>query len=228
MKACRSFGVVIAIAAVASLIGASVIGASAALAAAEFNPIPANKGFETRAGTTILTADGGLDRIRCAASTSVGEITGAKTVGNVLVAFTRCVSAGIGGEGCPVESKGAKVGEVRTSVLKGELGAVAAGEAPSETALLISPETGKTFAVVEGNPCTEEASLGGTIAGEVERVGISAVKNGLIFKVVSGRQAIRKVKVAGGEVKSGLLAFGETATESAGQEWEFREAVEVS
>jgi hypothetical protein len=68
----------------------------------------------------------------------------------------------------------------------------------------------------------------GSIAGEVERVGIRGVKNGLIFKVISGRQAIRKVKGASGEVEPELSAFGTLATESSGQEWEFREPVEIT
>jgi hypothetical protein len=224
MKACRSAGVAIAIA-----IAANLIGASAAVAAAEFNPIPANKGFETRSGTTVLTADGGAERITCTASTSTGEITGTKTVGKVLLVFTGCTSAGFGGEGCPVESVGAaKAGEIKTSVLKGELGTVASGEAPSERALVIRPETGKKFVEVEGNPCTEEGAVTGSIAGEVERIGVRGVKNGLIFKVAANKQVIRKVKVAGGEVDPQLVAFSTTATESSGEEWEFREPVEIT
>jgi hypothetical protein len=224
MKICRSVDIVVAIAIAANLVGASV-----ALAAAEFNPIPANKEFETRSGTTVLTGDGGVEKITCAASNSTGEITGATTVAKVLVVFTGCTSTGIGGQGCPVESDGAtRAGEIRTSVLKGELGTVASGEAPSERALVIRPETGKKFAVVEGNRCTEEATVTGSIAGEVERIGISSVKNGLIFKVAGGRQLIRKVRVAAGEVKPELAAFGTVATESAGQEWEFREPIEIT
>jgi hypothetical protein len=224
MKTSRSAGVALVIAIAVTLAGASV-----ALAAAEFNPMPANKGFETRSGTSVLTGNGGSERITCAASTSTGEITGAKTVGKVLVVFTGCTSTGMGGQGCPVESEGAaKAGEIRTSVLKGELGTVASGEAPSERALLIRPEVGKKFVLIEGNACTEEAAVSGSIAGEVERVGIVGVKNGLIFKVAGGKQAIKKVKVATGETKPELDAFSTTATESSGQEWEFREGVEIT
>jgi hypothetical protein len=223
MRTYKSAGVALVIAIVLALAAAS-----AAFGAAEFAPIPANRGFETRSGTTTLAADEGWEKITCAASTSTGEITGAKTVGKVLVVFTGCTSSGIGGNGCPVKSAGAKAGEIRTGVLKGELGNVASGEATSETALVIGPETGKRFAFIEGNACTEEASVSGSIAGEVERVGIKAIKNGLIFKVANGRQVIKKVKVAAGEVKPELVAFGTTATESAGQEWEFREAVEIT
>jgi hypothetical protein len=222
MRTSRLAGVVLAIAIAANLFGVSV-----ALAAAEFTPIPENKRFETRSGSSVLAS--GLEKITCSTSTSTGEITGANTVGNVLVVFTGCVSSGIGGSGCPIESDGAtKAGEVKTSVLKGELGTVAAGEAPSERALVIKPTTGRKFVVVERNGCTEEASLTGSIAGEVERVGIRGVKNGLIFKVVSGKQAIRKVKVASGEVEPELSAFGMITTESSGQEWEFREPVEIT
>ncbi len=224
MRACRSGGVALVIAIAVSLSCVSV-----ALAAAEFSPIPANRGFETRSGVSVLAGDGGIEKITCAASRSTGEITGATTVGKVLVVYTGCTSAGIGGQGCSVQSDGAvKAGEISTKVLKGELGSVAAGEAPSERALLIRPETGKKFAVVEGNRCTEEATVTGSIAGEVERVGIGGVKNGLIFKVIGGRQAIRRVKVSSGELVPELVAFASPAAESAGQEWEFREPVEIT
>jgi hypothetical protein len=224
MKTYRSAGIALVIAIALNLVAASV-----AFGAAEFSPIPANRGFETRSGATVLTGDGGIEKITCAASRSSGEITGATTVGKVLVIYTGCTSAGIGGQGCSVESDGAATaGEIRTKILEGELGTVAAGEGPSERALVIRPETGKKFAVVEGNRCTEEATVTGSIAGEVERVGISGVKNGLIFKVVGGRQAIRRVKVSSGELKPELVAFASTATESAGQEWEFREPVEIT
>jgi hypothetical protein len=224
MRACRSGGVALVIAIAVSLSGASV-----ALAAAEFSPIPANRGFETRSGISVLTGGGGSEKITCTASRSSGEITGATTVGKVLVVYTGCTSAGIGGQGCPVESYGAaKAGEISTKVLKGELGTAAAGEAPSERVLVIRPESGKKFAVVEGNRCTEEATVTGSIAGEVERVGISSVKNGLIFKVIGGKQAIRRVKVGSEELMPELIAFAGAATESAGQEWEFRESVEIT
>jgi hypothetical protein len=224
MRACRLAGVTLTTA-----IAICLIGASAALAAAEFNPMPESKGFETRSGASVLAAYGGLEKVSCTASTSTGEITGTKTVGNVVVVFTGCTSSGFLGSGCPVESEGAThAGEVRTSVLKGELGTVASGEAPSERALVIRPTTGKQLVAIERNGCTEEAAVSGSVAGEVERVGIRGVKNGLIFKVVGNRQAIRKVKVASGEVKPELTAFGTTATESSGHEWEFRESVEIT
>jgi hypothetical protein len=224
MRVRRSASLTIAICAAAGLIVVST-----ALAAAEFKPIPENKGFESRSGVTVLTADNGLEKMNCAGSTSTGEITGANTVGNLLVVFRGCTSSGIGGQGCPVQSEGAaKAGEIRTSILKGELGTVASGEAPSERALLIRPATGKKFAVVERNGCTEEAAVTGSIAGEVERIGISGVKNGLIFKVSGGRQVIKKVKVSSGAVKPELVAFSTTATESSGQEWEFREPIEIT
>jgi hypothetical protein len=223
MRARRSVGLTIAVCAVSLMI------VSTALAAVEFKPIPVNKGFKTRSGASVLSADNGIEKVTCAASTSTGEITGASTVGNVHVVFTGCTSSGVGGQGCPVESEGAtKAGEVDTSILVGELGTVASGEAPSERALVIRPAIGKTFVVVEHNGCTEEAAITGSIAGEVERIGIRGVENGLIFKVSGGRQVIRKVKVSSGEVKPGLVAFGIPATESSGQEWEFREPVEVS
>jgi hypothetical protein len=223
MRACRLAGLAITI-----CVAVSLILVSTALAAAEFRPIPEKKGFETKSGKSVLTADYGLSRITCSSSTSTGEITGAKTVGKVLVAFRGCTSTGIGGSGCPVESTGAKSGEVRTSLLKGELGTVAPLEAFSERALVLRPETGRKFSFIEGNPCTEEVVVTGTIAGEVESVDIRSVRNGLVFKVAGGEQMIGKVKVATGEVHPELEAFGTTATESTNEEWEVREEIEIT
>lgn len=223
MRACRLAGLAATI-----CVGAILILAPAALAVAEFKPVPEKKSFETKSGESVLTADYGLARITCSASTSSGEITGSKTVGKVLVAFQGCTSAGIGGSGCPVESAGAKAGDVRTSVLKGELGTVAPTEAASERALVLRPETGRKFSFVEGNPCTEEVAVTGSIAGEVESVDIKSIRNGLVFKVVLGEQMIKKVKVAGGEARPELEAFGTTATESTDQEWEVGEQIEIT
>src|ERR1700722_1942081 len=223
MRACRSAGLAIMI-----CVAVSLILVSPAVAAAEFRPIPEKKGFETKSGRSVLMADYGLSRIACSSSTSSGEITGAKTVGKVLVAFQGCTSAGIGGSGCPVESAGAKAGARRTAVLKGELGTVAPTEAVSERALVLRPETGRKFSFVEGNRCTEEVAVTGSIAGEVESVDIKSVRNGLAFKVVLGEKLIEKVKVAGGEARPELEAFGTTATESTDQEWEVSEQIEIT
>jgi len=221
MKACRLAGLAIALCAAISL---TIV--SSAFAVAEFKPVPEKRSFETKSGQSILAA--GSARVTCSTATSTGEITGSKTVGKVLVVFRGCTSAGYGGSGCPVESAGAKSGEVRTNPLKGELGIVAAVEASSQRALVLSPETGKKFSYVEGNPCTEEVTVYGSVAGEVESVDIKSVRNGLVFKAADGQQVIKKVKVAAGEDHPELEAFGTTATESTDEEWDVREEIEIT
>jgi hypothetical protein len=221
MKACRLASLAITICAAMSL---TIV--SSAFAVAEFKPVPEKRSFETKSGQSILAADSA--RVTCSTATSTGEITGPKTVGKVLVVFRGCTSTGYGGSGCPVQSAGAQIGEVKTNVLKGELGTVTAVEAVSERALVLRPEKGGEFSYVEGNPCTEEVAVYGSIAGEVESVNIKSVRNGLVFKVANGRQLIKKVKVAAGEDRPELEAFGTTATESTDEEWEVREAVEVT
>ncbi len=79
--------------------------------------------------------------VECAASSSSGEVTGVRSVGNVNVSFTGCTSFQ-----APATSAGAAVGEIRVDRLKGELGYI--DEAKGEVGISFTPEvSGQAFAV---------------------------------------------------------------------------------
>jgi hypothetical protein len=61
-----------------------------------------------------------LERVTCTGETDTGEITGPKTVGNIVAVFTGCSEAV--GNGC--QSKGQTPGTVATDTLQGELGII--------------------------------------------------------------------------------------------------------
>jgi hypothetical protein len=158
-------------------------------------------------------------KIRCGKDTDVGEINGAKTVGAVKVIFKECEGVGANEETCPVKSVGAaNAGEIVTEELVGELGLVAAAEAPSsETGLALKPAAGvgKPFVKLIGTPttCIPETNVTGSVIGEVEPVKTMDTTGELIFGVKGGeskknKQTIQKLV---GDEKDTLEAFGAIA-----------------
>ncbi len=80
----------------------------------------ARPGFSTvgRPGTIVkLETAGSKEKVTCAGETSAGEITGAKTVGDVTITFTGCESAG-----GKCTSSGLAEGELQSTTLEGTLG----------------------------------------------------------------------------------------------------------
>jgi hypothetical protein len=154
----------------------------------------------------------GSFRIKCETDTDKGEITGPKTVGKVVVTFKKCRGFK-GSEECPVKSTGAGAEEIVTNELSGELGTVAAAEAPdSETGLTLKPTTGTSFVKLSGTPetCIPETNVTGSVIGEVEPVKIMDTTGELIYSVFGGqgkhnKQGIQKI---GAEAKDTLTAFG--------------------
>jgi hypothetical protein len=71
-------------------------------------------------GTLAVLEVGHLETVVCAGATAKGEITGPKTVGNVVAVFTGCTEAA--GNGC--QSDGKPPGTVITNTLQGELGII--------------------------------------------------------------------------------------------------------
>jgi len=70
-----------------------------------------------KAGTlaTLETVKG--TKVTCTGENSVGEYTGEKTTGNIVMRFTGCKSSGF-----PCSSTGAPTGEIVSNLLEGELG----------------------------------------------------------------------------------------------------------
>src|SRR5215218_7873499 len=105
--------------------------------------------FTGSGGTGVLetTPEGEAKKVRtvhCTANTSSGEINTATTAKNITVKFTGCTTSGPFGNAWTCTSSGASSGEIRTVDLKGTLVYLTAGS--SEAGMVISPESGTTFA----------------------------------------------------------------------------------
>jgi hypothetical protein len=188
--------------------------------------LPANKVFkgssELVSFETAPTAP-----VTCTGSTITGELTGARTVGSVLITFSGCSSKE--GGGCSVQSSPAAPGEILTNTLKGELGTVKESEALSEVGLLILPASGTAFVTIEGSCLLVSPSpVVGSLVSEVMPVNEESLAGQLRFVGNKGLQLIKSIAVLSNVVKPHLKALGvlETSLEMA-DELEYKGAVEV-
>jgi len=197
-------------------------GVAAAATTPEFKPVPTKHKFKGTSGTLTLTNEN--DVYTCPKGTVTGEITGGRNVGNAVMTFTGCTSKdGLSTESCPVNTQGAKSGEIVTEALTGELGTVATTEAPSGVGLRLKPELVKKWWIIEGNKCTGSSAWNGSVAAEVAVIGKKQTTNKLVI-----RPEIEKIKLDSGvseglELEDGFLATFETTTEVT-----FEEALEVT
>jgi hypothetical protein len=176
----------------------------------------------------------GTFRIRCGKDTDAGEITGPKTVGKVTVTFEECKGFK-GSEECTVHSLSpvGPAGTIITKELSGELGSVAAAEAPdSEVGLDLKATTGTSFALLVGSStsCIPETNVTGSVIGEVEPVKIMDTSGELIYSVFGGQGKHNKQgiqKFVGGE-KDTLTAFGVEAGFESEDSLFFEENIEVT
>jgi hypothetical protein len=195
---------------VTATIGLSLLAATAASASApEFNP-GTPQAFTGDGSTSQLETSAGT-KIECLKSLSKGEITGAKTVGNLVVVFHNCSSTEDGG--CSLKSEGGpNASLIITKTLDGELGSVKKTEAVSGVGLLILPSPGTSFVTLEGTCLpVSPAPVTGSVAGEVTPVnGVASTDGKLIFQGngAAGEQLIRSINVLGTIVKPGFKALG--------------------
>jgi hypothetical protein len=223
----RSRGVLLALVAVFAM--SAVTAAAASATTPEFKPVPAKKKFTSTSGYVQYTFNNGTEVLECNNSTAAGEVTGAKTLGKLVIKFTNCTTSGTGGSGCSVTSTGAKSGEIVTKSLEGELGTVKTTEAASGVGLLLKPESGKTWSVLAGNSCLSETQMSGSIAAEVPTIGKKQVTNKLVFSDPSGKQGIRSITLDSGKAEKPELVFWGTAmTMNTTDELSFEEALEVT
>jgi outer membrane lipoprotein SlyB len=182
-------------------LGVSAATASSALAAPEFKPATAQK-FTDTSGESKLESTSHTT-ITCTASTSVGEITGAKTVGGVVVKFTGCK------QGTPnCQSTGAATGEIITNTLTGSLTGTEA--APTET--LSGPENAEKHKEFVKFKCgTVAVAVTGEVTGVVKPIKTLSTEGELIFTKAGG-----------------LTAFEEAATLTSTDKIKFEKAVEVT
>jgi hypothetical protein len=189
-------------------------GASAS--APEFRPATVQS-FKGESGTSAL-ATASTAAITCISDNTVGEVTGPKTIGSVIITFHGCESKE--GPGCTLQTSSATPGLIVTNALKGELGSVKTVEAASGAGLLLEPASGTAFFTLEGTCLLVSPSpLTGTIAGEVTPVKNGATKdNKLVFLGSNGKQKIKEINILGTIKKPvlkslGLLESSETTNE---------------
>jgi hypothetical protein len=202
MKLSRLVGLIVMAVLALNLMAVAV----ASAAAPEFTPAT-EQTFTGESGTGALET-ASTAAITCTSDTSVGKVTGAKTVGSVVVTFHGCESKE--GSGCTVQSSSATPGLITTNLLKGELGSVKTTEAASGAGLLLEPASGTAFVTLEGTCLLVSPSpVTGTVAGEATPLNKGATKDGkLVFIGSKGKQKIKEINVLGTVKKPVLKALG--------------------
>jgi hypothetical protein len=222
MKLARLAGAVLIAIFAMSLLAASA--ASAALP--EFKP--ASGTFKTLAlGPSTLSGSG--NTVTCSHSTGTGEITGAMSVGKVLVKFTGCVSKNGSGVTCVTNSKTGGTGEIVTNTLSGLLGLILAtvGDYTSDVGEDLFPTSGSEFTSLIGG-CIVTTKVTGSVAGEVTPIGTLTLIGKINFGATGGKQDISVIDLLGGAMEPELSAFGNVATETTENDITFNVKTEVT
>jgi hypothetical protein len=149
--------------------------------AATFSSIVSSGELETEKG----------HKVKCAAGTDSGEITGAKTVGNVIVIFTGCESEVLETK-VKCKTTGAKEGEIRTNNLKGEIGYL--NKTEQKVGLLLEPSGTELFAEFKCSTLT--AKVKGAIIGEFTKpkTGEMSTEAKLSYAQEKGKQKWTKLE----------------------------------
>jgi len=206
MKPARLAGVALIATLAMSLV--SVAAASAALP--EFKP--ASGTFKTLTlGNTTVAAGG--NTLTCSHITGSGEITGAMSVGKVLVKFTGCKAENVSKATCVVRSSSGGTGEIDTETLNGLLGLILAtvGDFTSDVGLYLFPASGTVFTNLQGS-CITTSKVTGSIAGEVTPIGTLTLIGKLRLGATGGKQNITTIDLLGGVMEPELAFFGSVAT----------------
>jgi hypothetical protein len=159
---------------------------------------------------TVVTLETvGKTKVVCEGQSSKGRYTGNKTVGNVVVTFSKCTSFGV-----PCESAGAAEGTIVTNTLEGELGIEEAGTEPSQDKL------GEELRPVGGTGHFAAFSCGGE-AGVITGSAISPVASDTMkltetvkFKATKGKQ--KPESFVGGPTATLVSDFSAGAPEQSG------------
>jgi hypothetical protein len=195
---------------VAAIAAGLIATGMASAAAPEFLP-GTPQAFTGDGSTSKLETETGT-KVECLSSVSHGEITGAKTVGSLVVVFHNCHS-GEGSSGCSLKSEGGPNASLITiKTMDGELGSVKKAEALSGVGILVLPTTGTVFVTLEGSCLPLSPSpVDGAIVGEVTAVNGTASADGkLIFQGSgsAGSQLIKAINILGTVKKPALKALG--------------------
>ncbi len=187
---------------IASLVAGLVAASAASAALPEFRPAAGTYDGNASAGT--LKA--GENTVTCASAVFSGEIASPRLLGiSSYIHFLNCESSGATDQNCPVRNPGSNLSLIFTLPLHAVLGLAL----PSHlVALLVLPATGKHIVTLEGNACTPETSITGSIAGLVTPVGVPTLESSVTFLP----NGITDLDVLGGLAKPSLNAFSVTAT----------------
>jgi hypothetical protein len=183
------------------VVSAVTVSAASAATTPEFSPVPAKKKFTASSSGVTAEWSGGAQYV-CSKSSTSGEVTGARTVGDVLIVWGGCMGKEHAGAECSVHSEGAKAGEIVFKPMGGELGTVASTEAKSGVGLMLQREVrekekGKGLFALEGT-CLTTGAFSGSFAGEVTVVGSKVTVNDLSFQAPGTHQEIRKITLDSG------------------------------
>jgi hypothetical protein len=191
----------------------------------EWVPGVANGGFTTalKPATTVRLEATNKEKVTCTGASSGGEITGAKTLGGLVLTLTGCESLG-----APCTSSGMGEGELQTTPLQGTLGIVNTTEKLGKETFHI----GVSLHAAEGAPVLEyTCSISGAavISGSV----IAPVTSGkmtktptLKFAASSGKQKPESFEGGAREVLTNQLGQQVGLTLSLTQTYE--EAIEIN
>jgi hypothetical protein len=195
-------------------------------------------GVTGTSGVSILTANNGVDIIKCEKDVFSGSVVSSLLIGKAVVHYLNCFSSANGGTTfCPINTPGAPAGLILTNTLHGILGLILPSR---ETGILFLPVVGKTFVSLEEAEsttakCTIEATISGNVAGLVTPTGKLQTTGEVIFTKEAGtgvgNEAILDIDLTHGLglVKPQLTAFlGTGATLEQTEAVTFAEAVEVT
>jgi hypothetical protein len=222
MKPARLAGV-----ALIAILAMSLVSAAAASAALpEFKPASGTFKTSTLGNTTVT---GGGNTVTCTHITGSGEITGAMSVGKVLVKFTGCTGENVSKTTCVVKSKAGGTGEIDTNTLSGLLGLILAtiGDYTSDVGLYLFPAPGSEFTNLIGS-CIVTSKVTGSIAGEVTPIGTLTLIGKLSLGATGGKQNITKIDLLGGVMEPELEDFSAVATVSLENDTTFNVKTEVT
>ena len=176
------------------------VGVANASAAPEFLHLSApvvgpNRNFEGNGVNSVAVLPSNGSRIECATVRLVAKILGRSQVTNAFVKGKGCVAtvantAGVV-ETCKVHTPGFMNGTIRTNMLVGELGEVAAFEATDERGLELQPKVGTVVTTIVGL-CYPLAAIEGSIIGEITPKAVEQPTSELIYTQTGLSQTIQK------------------------------------
>jgi hypothetical protein len=160
----------------------------------------------------------GVGGVACTSSSDTGKFTGPKSAGGVSVTFKGCELLH---HQC---SNTATLGEIKTNLLKGEIGYIEGGKAKHEVGVALSAETGLYEAEFH---CAElELRVAGAVIGLVTSPKNVFTKEAtLLFRQSAGEQAIKKLE---GGLEQFLLTEGRSGGGAYGSPSESGESDEVT